>query len=68
MRYISYNLVSILLILISAYMIYADKDYWGLVMLAGILTSVTPSYTSSKEKSSTSNNKEESEKEVTDGN
>ena len=68
MKYISYNLVSVLLILISAYMIYADKDYWGLVMLAGILTSVTPSYTSSKEKSSISNNKEESEKEVTNGN
>lgn len=68
MKYISHNLVSILLILISAYMIYADKDYWGLVMLAGILTSVTPRYTSSKEKSSTSNNKAESEKEVTNGN
>lgn len=68
MKYISYNLVSILLILISAYMIYADKDYWGLVMLAGIVTSVTPRYTSSKEKSSTSNKKAESEKEVTNGN
>lgn len=49
-------------------MIYADKDYWGLVMLAGIVTSVTPRYTSSKEKSSTSNKKAESEKEVTNGN
>ncbi len=49
-------------------MIYADKDYWGLVMLAGVLTSVTPRYTSSKEKSSTNNNKEESEKEVINGN
>lgn len=49
-------------------MIYADKDYWGLVMLAGILTSVTPGYTSSKEKSSTSNSEEESVKEVTNGN
>jgi len=49
-------------------MIYADKDYWGLVMLAGVFTSVTPRYTSSKEKSSTNNNKEESEKEVTNGN
>lgn len=68
MKYISYNLVSIRLILISAYMIYADKNYWGLVMLAGVLTSVTPRYTSSKEKSGTSNNKGKSEKEVTNGN
>lgn len=68
MKYISYNLVSILLILISAYMIYADKDYWGLVMLAGILTSVTPRYTGSKEKSSINNSEEESVKEVTNGN
>ncbi|MDR6735209.1 hypothetical protein J2X77_002077 [Sphingobacterium sp. 2149] len=49
-------------------MIYADKDYWGLVMLAGVLTSVTPRYTSSKEKSSPNDNKEESEKEVINGN
>ena len=56
------------MILISAYMIYADKDYWGLVMLAGILTSVTPRYTGSKEKSSISNSEEESVKEVTNGN
>lgn len=44
-------------------MIYADKDYWGFVMLAGILTSVAPSYTTSKEKSTSSNNKPDNEKE-----
>lgn len=52
-------------------MIYADKDYWGLVMLAGVLTSVTPKYTSasSNEKSSrTSENKIESVKEEKNGN
>jgi len=42
MKYISYNAVAILLILISAYMIYADKENWGWIMLAGIFCSVTP--------------------------
>lgn len=47
MKYISYNAVAILLILISAYMIYADKDNWGWVMLAGIFCSVTPTLSGS---------------------
>lgn len=49
-------------------MIYADKDYWGWVMLGGIFTAVTPKYTSSKDTSRINNHKEEGEKEVTDGN
>jgi hypothetical protein len=69
MKYISYNLVSILLILISAYMIYADKDDWGWVMIGGIICNVTPSFTNNtREKSSTKNNEGKKLEEGKDGN
>lgn len=43
MRFIGYNFVSILLVLLAGYMIYADKPNWGWVIFAAMMFTVTPS-------------------------
>lgn len=43
MRFIGYNFVSILLVLLTSYMVYADKESWGWVLFAALLTVVMPS-------------------------
>lgn len=36
--FIGGNIIPILLILLAAYMVYADNPYWGWVLVAAILT------------------------------
>lgn len=43
MRFIGYNFVAILLILLASYMVYANKPYWGWVIFAALLITVFPS-------------------------
>jgi len=43
MQFIGYNFVSILLIILSAYMVYADKPNYGWVIFCALLTTVMPS-------------------------
>ena len=42
MRFIGYNFVSILLIILAGYMVYADKPNWGWVIFAALLVAVMP--------------------------
>lgn len=44
MKFIQYNIVSVLLVLIAGYMIYADKPNWGWVIFAALIAHVAPSY------------------------
>jgi hypothetical protein len=37
MKYIAVNALSIVLVLLTGYMIYADKPYWGWVLFAALL-------------------------------
>lgn len=40
---LSMNVVAIILALLACYMVYADKPYYGWVILASVITVVTPS-------------------------
>lgn len=42
MKFFWYNLVPILLIMLTAYMIAFDKQYWGWVLVAALLCAVVP--------------------------
>lgn len=39
---IKYNIIPILLIMLAGYMVYADKPYYGWVIVAALLTTVVP--------------------------
>lgn len=43
MRFIGYNIIPILLVLLSGYMIYADKSNWGWLIGAALIFAVFPS-------------------------
>lgn len=43
MKFIGYNFVPILLVLLAGYMIYADKSNWGWVIFAAMIMAVVPS-------------------------
>jgi hypothetical protein len=42
MRFIGYNFVAVLLVLLAAYMVYADKPYYGWVIAAAVSIVVVP--------------------------
>jgi hypothetical protein len=48
MRIITYNIVPILLVILTGYMIYADKSYWGWVLVCALATLVGPAYKETK--------------------
>ena len=48
MKFIGYNFVSILLIILAGYMVYADKPNWGWVIFAALLVAVMPASKSDK--------------------
>lgn len=49
MKYLVYNVVAILLILLAAYMVYADKQNYGWVIFAALLCAVVPRTSNSKD-------------------
>jgi len=50
MRFLACNLVSILLLILAGYMIYADRPYSGLVIFAAIICALVPCPSNSKDK------------------
>lgn len=42
MRFIAYNIVAIMLVLLTGFMIYNDKPSWGWVLFAALLVTVFP--------------------------
>jgi len=42
MKFIGYNIISILLIALAGYMVYADKPKWGWLIFAALLVTVIP--------------------------
>jgi len=46
MKYLFYNVVAILLVLLAAYMVYADKSNYGWVIFAALICAVGPTCTS----------------------
>ena len=50
MKLIGYNFIAILLVLLAAYMVYANKPYWGWVIFSALLVTVLPASNKPDEK------------------
>ncbi len=44
MKFIGYNFISVLLIILAGYMVYTDKSNWGWVIFAALLCASVPKY------------------------